>query len=335
MIVGSSAVKVSVCVITYNHERYIAQAIEGILAQEVDFTYEVVVGEDCSSDNTRRVLQRYVDKYRDRITLLSRPRNLGMMENFISTVASCRGEYVALCEGDDYWTWPWKLRTQVEFLDAHSDYAIASHNVVVRSENQIRADREWPGAAQKSVLSLRDLLRGGSGGATCSLVFRNRVFGDFPEWYGRSPGGDWALQVLCAERGRYRYFPDVMAVYRVHEHGARHAQALKAHARGDEVIALSSRNSMEVCDLLDRHLKYTYSGDIRVQRAFWSWLAGIDYAKAGRRRTAWSFFRNAAPYVCSTGGKTTFVDVLRGCAWMLLPMKAAHLARSWRATRWR
>src|SRR5438132_1821213 len=96
--------KLSVMMITYNHERFIAQALDSILAQRVNFDYEIVIGEDCSTDGTRDILMDFHRRYPDRIVLLLRDHNLGVMRNFEATLGACRGRYLALLEVDDYWT---------------------------------------------------------------------------------------------------------------------------------------------------------------------------------------------------------------------------------------
>jgi glycosyltransferase involved in cell wall biosynthesis len=116
--------------ITYNQDQFVGQAIESVLSQQVDFEYELVIGEDCSTDRTREIVASFGAKFPDRIRLLLPKSNLGMQENFKATLAACSGQYVAILEGDDYWTSPLKLKRQVEFLDAHSDCAMCFHSVV-------------------------------------------------------------------------------------------------------------------------------------------------------------------------------------------------------------
>src|SRR5580700_3234664 len=108
--------KLSVAMITYNQERYIGQAIESVLAQRVNFDYEIVIGEDCSTDGTREIVRDFGRRYPNRIVPLVRDQNLGGPKNLISTLASCRGQYVALLEGDDHWTSADKLQKQVDYL---------------------------------------------------------------------------------------------------------------------------------------------------------------------------------------------------------------------------
>ena len=125
---------VSVLMITYNHEAFISQAIEGVLMQKTSFQIELIIGEDFSTDNTRKICQEYQKIYPDRIKLLLPGTNLGMMQNFKSTLEASVGKYIALCEGDDYWTDPLKLQKQVEFLEDNLDYSFSFHKVKVISE---------------------------------------------------------------------------------------------------------------------------------------------------------------------------------------------------------
>jgi len=109
--------------ITYNHEAYIVQAMEGVLMQKCNFSIELIIGEDCSTDKTRQICNDYALKHSE-INLLATETNLGMMPNFIRTLRACTGKYIAICEGDDYWTDPLKLQKQVDFLEKHGDYGL-------------------------------------------------------------------------------------------------------------------------------------------------------------------------------------------------------------------
>src|ERR1035438_1167895 len=124
-----TSVKLSIMMLTYNHERFIAQALNSILSQRVTFDYEIVIGDDFSSDGTRDILARFCHKYPERIVLLLRERNIGAIRNMVATFAECQGEYVALLEGDDYWICDDKLQRQIDFLDSHRQTALCCHRV--------------------------------------------------------------------------------------------------------------------------------------------------------------------------------------------------------------
>ncbi len=116
-------VKVSIMVLAYNHGKYIREALESMVTQETNFKYEIVIGEDCSTDDTRQIIMEYYKKYPDLIVPLFRKKNLGATRNLTSTLRRCTGEYVAFMECDDFWIDPLKLQKQADFLDEHKDYA--------------------------------------------------------------------------------------------------------------------------------------------------------------------------------------------------------------------
>lgn len=119
--------KVSVCLVTYNHEPYIAKAIESILEQKTDFKYEIIVGDDCSVDNTRNIVQKYIDKYPDIVRPLYPEKNTNCKQS-IEIMLNAKGEYIALLEGDDYWCDENKLQKQTDFLDKNLDFSFCCHN---------------------------------------------------------------------------------------------------------------------------------------------------------------------------------------------------------------
>jgi glycosyltransferase involved in cell wall biosynthesis len=211
--------KVSIAMITYNHGPFIAQALDSILMQETDFSYEVVVGDDCSTDATPIVLRSYGDRFGDRIRLLLRSENVGMHANFMDTLEACRGQYVALLEGDDYWTSPQKLTRQVSFLDAHPECAMCFHDVTTVLEPGCEGYDPKLSRPRRPILTINDLLRKNPM-HTCSVMFRRGLFGDWPSWYFTLAMGDWPLHILNAEHGNIGYVDEVMAAYRVHPGGA-------------------------------------------------------------------------------------------------------------------
>jgi glycosyltransferase involved in cell wall biosynthesis len=201
---------------TYKHEKFIAQAIESVLMQETRFPFEVVVGEDSSPDDTRRIVEEYQRRHPDTIRLIARERNL-CSGNFVETYAACRGTYIAILEGDDYWTSPDKLQVQVDALDAHPDWVLCFHTVQVVREDGSKPPYLFP-QGRKEVSTLDDLLRGNFI-QTCSVMFRNGVVQKFPEWYFSLAVGDWPLFIMLAQHGRLGYLDRVMAGYRIHSGG--------------------------------------------------------------------------------------------------------------------
>lgn len=206
------SVKLSVCMIAYNHAPYIAQAIKGVLAQQTNFDYHIFIGEDGSTDNTFEIIEQFKNDYPDKITLLHQPTNIGMMRNFLSVLDACDGDYVAICEGDDFWIDNFKLQKQVDFLESNSDYAICFHRVYeqIGLEKVISLDNPWESEVTFAIedLALKNFMH------TNSVVFRNKLFKSYPEWYIKSPIGDFVLHLLNAQHGLIKYLPDIMGVYR-------------------------------------------------------------------------------------------------------------------------
>jgi len=210
--------KVSVAIITYNHEAFIKQAVESVLMQETDFEFELVISEDCSTDATRAILMAIRDRWPDRIRLLLSERNQFDNEVFTRCFTAARGEYIALLEGDDYWISPQKLQKQVEFLDGHSECVSCFHPAELVYEEGVKeeiAEIFQP----KPRFRLEDLLVHGCFIETATVMFRRQALGDLPDWYCDTFCSDWALHVLLAERGEIGYIDELMAAHRYHQQG--------------------------------------------------------------------------------------------------------------------
>lgn len=210
--------RVSVLIKAYNHEPFITRAVESVLAQQTDFPFEIVVGEDCSTDRTREVLRNLCDRYPGRLRVLLRERNLGNIRNLTDTLAACAGDYVALIDGDDYWTSPRKLQQQADYLDAHpafSSYACNAQVVDVSGHQTIGTYCPDP---QPQAIDLRRMLISDPV-PTSTVMFRRRLIGEFPRWYYTIMMGDWPLLVLILRHGDLWYDAQLAAAHRVHAGG--------------------------------------------------------------------------------------------------------------------
>jgi glycosyltransferase involved in cell wall biosynthesis len=223
--------KVSVAMLAYNHERFIAQAIDSVLMQKVNFDYEIIIGEDCSVDRTRDIVVDYQKRYPDRVRLLLPEKNLGACENSLQVHKACQGEYVAILEGDDYWTSPSKLQKQVDFLNSHPECALCFHNAIIFYEDGSGEPRSYCRADQKEISTLEDLLAGNFI-PTCSVMFRRGLFDEIPDWIYSVPFGDWPFHILNARYGKIGYIKEVMGAYRVHSGGVYSGQSQIKNLRG-------------------------------------------------------------------------------------------------------
>lgn len=210
---------VSVCMITYNHELYIRDALDGVIMQRTNFKIELIIGEDSSNDETRKICEDYTDKYPELIQLLPSDRNLGMSQNGIRTLQSCKGKYIALLEGDDYWTDPFKLQKQVNFFEENPDYALCLHNVTELNDFS-STNRPIPNFKINTDLSIEDYILNNKT-ATCAILFRRSTLGVLPTWFTQLPFGDLGLILILLKNSnrKARILVDNMAVYRVHGGG--------------------------------------------------------------------------------------------------------------------
>jgi glycosyltransferase involved in cell wall biosynthesis len=213
------AIAVSVLVVTYNHARFVRQALDSALAQRLPQPFEVLISEDCSTDGTREIVQEYADRHPHVIRLLLSERNVRSNEVVARGFRAARGRYVALLDGDDYWTSDDKVRAQVAFLDTRPDMTICFHNVQVVDERSQRTGRLWNEPDQPRVSGLHELLRGNFI-ATNSVMYRRAAVAEIPSWYESFfPVTDWPLHVLYAREGRIGYLNRALGAYRLHGGG--------------------------------------------------------------------------------------------------------------------
>jgi glycosyltransferase involved in cell wall biosynthesis len=212
-------VVVSVLVVTYGHARFVGEALDSALAQRLPQPFEILVSEDCSTDGTREIVQQYAERNPHLVRLLLSERNLHSNEVVARGFRAARGRYVALLDGDDYWTSDDKLRMQVELLDARPDLTICFHNAHVVDEHSRSSGRLWNRPDQPAVSDLHDLLRGNFI-TTSSVMYRRAAVAELPTWYADFfPVTDWPLHVLYARAGRIGYIDRTLGAYRLHPGG--------------------------------------------------------------------------------------------------------------------
>lgn len=207
--------KVSVVTITYNHEAYIRETLDGFITQKTDFPVEVLIGDDASTDATPTIITEYADRYPQLFRPILRSENIGPYANLIDVLSAARGEYLALCDGDDYWTDPMKLDKQVGFLDCHPETAVCFHPVRVIWEDG-RKGSEFPPVGWRRDLSVEALIRRNFIQTNSVLYRRQARYDDIPA--GVMPM-DWYLHVRHAAQGGIAMLPETMAVYRRHPQG--------------------------------------------------------------------------------------------------------------------
>lgn len=213
--------KLTIVTTTYNQEKYIGQAIDGMLMQKTKFPFRIVISNDCSTDKTGEILEKYRKNNPDIIQIIENKNNLGAMGNFINTLAQIKDtEYVALCDGDDFWTDENKLQKQVEFLDNNKEYSICCHKAKVFYQNGEKKDEIIPSCHIEETTTIDDLVVQNYIVAN-SVVYRwglnNQNLKEiFPE---NIVPGDYYMHLLHAQNGKIKMFNDVMSAYRRHEEG--------------------------------------------------------------------------------------------------------------------
>jgi glycosyltransferase involved in cell wall biosynthesis len=202
--------------IAFNHELFIKEAMKGVFMQRTSFQVELIICNDNSTDRTHAVIQEVIAGYSGNYSIkyFNHSQNLGMMKNFHFALTQCTGEYIAICEGDDYWTDSAKLERQTTFLDRNPDYSLCAHDAWVVFQGSDKKRRLFAGDRLSSeTLSLKDIILSEWLLPTASLLFRTRKL-SIPEWFDRIKNGDLAVQLLVASTGKVKVFRIPMSVYR-------------------------------------------------------------------------------------------------------------------------
>lgn len=206
----------SVCLITYNHEKYLEQTLESIFMQQTDFDWDLIVADDCSKDSSREILLKYKEKYPNKIHLLFQEENIGPARNFIDLIKFPKSKYIAYLEGDDYWIESDKLQKQVDFLEKNSSYVLCHTNVIGLQNNEIIENiglKSWNLNKDHSVLE--DALIQPIA-FSCTSLFRTINFSKyFDSRYLEVKAGDWAFWVILLNFGNAKFINQKTAVYRM------------------------------------------------------------------------------------------------------------------------
>lgn len=241
---------VSICCITYNHAAFIGQSLEGFVSQVTDFPFEAIVHDDASTDGTADIIRDYAERYPAIIKPIFQTENQYRKERGRVTrtvFQAATGRYVAMCEGDDYWTDPMKLQKQIDFLEAYPEFAFCAHKVKEWNGFDLTKERFIPAIDTDTVYTIEDFVRSNLV-ATCSVVFRKDALIPIPNFFQRLPYGDLAISLIVLHRsnGKAMVLADEMGVYRIHAggvHGSMHSSpskligAYEQHLMFMEIIA--------------------------------------------------------------------------------------------------
>lgn len=255
-------VMVSIVMVAYNQEKVIAEAIRGVIKQKVDFPIELIISDDCSTDSTYQIICDWANRYPDKIRPLRNNHNIGIQANYLKALAECKGKYLAMCDGDDYWISSKKLSRQVEFLENNPLYSISFHRMI-----NYYADTHTMSLSngrQKTDCSILDLARGNFI-TNASVMYRvgNTDLTNLPEFLKDNTLPDYGLHMLFASQGLIHYFSKPMAVYRKLSVAAWSSQddckALKMAYNVRKSLISYFKNDIEVTTLLVKAAKQILS----------------------------------------------------------------------------
>ncbi len=199
---------VSVIMLTYNHEKFISKAIEGVLAQKTNFLFELIIANDHSTDRTEEIIKKYRNNNRETVKGYFNHKNIGPKKNFIKAYEVTKGKYVAMCEGDDFWTDPNKLQKQVDFLENNSEYSICFHNVEILDDRGAKVERDRLFDKEKRDYHKNELLFG-KYLPTPSLLFRRYDLSNYYSIFSKVFNGDTLLLSILTQLGAAKYIDEI------------------------------------------------------------------------------------------------------------------------------
>lgn len=211
----SNEILVSIHCLVYNHEPYIRDCLEGFVMQKTNFPFEAIVHDDASTDKSADIIREYAEKYPHIIKPIYQTENQYSQKNGAigrAINAITRGKYIALCEGDDYWTDPLKLQKQVDFLESHPDYSMSCTDAVVQKGENILNWKRYPVNCE---ISFYDVV--GKRGAwiyTASMLYRKEHMRDYPDFARKCHVGDYPTAIHLALKGKVYFFAEKMVTYR-------------------------------------------------------------------------------------------------------------------------
>lgn len=214
-------VLVSICCLTYNHALYVRQCLDGFVMQKTNFQIEVLIYDDASTDGTQDIIREYEEKYPDIIKPIYQKENQyskGVRVSLVYNYPRVKGKYIAICEGDDYWIDPYKLQKQVDFLESHPDYVMCSHRFNQYIQEKGLLEEEQDNDFEGADYDLKNLIGGKWLTQTLTVMYRRSAL-DLKRYAAYEMSMDMILFYELLRNGKGYCFPDIMAVYRVHDGG--------------------------------------------------------------------------------------------------------------------
>jgi len=294
------APKVSIFCMVYNHEPFIRECLEGFLMQKCNFDYEIVLGEDCSTDNSREIIIEYANKFPGKFKLLLHDKNIGAAQNQKIVFENCTGKYIAMCEGDDYWTDPLKLQKQFDVLESNPNYCMCVHRHIIKKNNRFRKI-DLRKNKSKTELNISDILLG-LNFHTSSYFFPSKYVNFLPAWYEKVNAGDQFLSFCMSKDGNGIYFiEDFMSVYNINKGSVTH----------NTNPQYSLNNFILHLEYFDKFTEYRYSQLINKRILIETLLRSVSFEKKKSRillffNNIFFIFKNLSLFPLSYYYKTFF-----------------------------
>lgn len=289
---------VSIAIPVYNHVRFISKALDSVLMQKTSFAYEIIIGDDCSTDGTRIILKQYQEKYPEKIRLLLQEKNTGVLNNSLHIYKHCKAKYIALIEGDDYWIYEYKLQKQVDFLEQNKEYNACFHDAEIitcndQAETAEHAKKQFYSEYKyysqfnnyRSDFHPWDMLQRQII-PNASFVFRNNdYFSFFRDYSDIALSVNWAIMLNIIKNSKFRYFNEAWSAYTDHAEGV--SKKVKS-------IVFNQTN----IKILKKLFKDSYYHSIRlnVQKAILNEYRLILYNQATYDESIWFLLKNHCFY---------------------------------------
>lgn len=262
-------IKVSISCITYNHEKYIEQAIQSFLMQKTDFKYEILIHDDASTDSTADIIKKYQQEYPDIIKPVLQSENQysrGVKHiSYTYNFNRAKGKYIALCEGDDYWTDKYKLQKQVDYMESDSECTLCTHSVKrvsTESVNDIGLIR--PSKVNRELDIREFILGGGMFIGTNSILFPKKIIDNLPTWFFDAHAGDYPLQIFLANHGKAYYMDETMSAYRVNVQGSWTNRVYFSYEQRIEHF----KRVAKMLDEINEYTEYKYNKEVEIRKRY-------------------------------------------------------------------
>lgn len=272
----NSEVKVSVIVTTYNHGKYLNQCLDGILSQKTSYTYEIIVHDDASNDNTPQIISEYYHKYPGIIRAILQHENIYSQGKsvFDEYYRFVRGEYIATCEGDDFWIDDYKLEKQISFLENNLEYIAVYHRALVVDHSGKSMRKLYPGLYSKPNFSIKELRNYNLPGQTATRVYRNfwsKIKPDIYKDYQQCKGvGDRKLALILTLQGKVYYSDDIMSAYRYVTH---FGDSYSARNHGQNRTYISFEEMLSMNNFSKKNYNKIIFSNIRELQILWDSFA--------------------------------------------------------------